>query len=166
MGRILELRLAEKSGRSRSGDPLAQQTLCVRGYGPNHEISIDESHTTFIALADEGIVDPMTLAEDAFSGLAVDAVLKDEVDRCRAAPGAHVCDLIRFSFERRFLINRVGCPLHNRIPFRPTELSPRRYLNRGGSCGTSPGNAAHLAASVRAFRRRSCPRRFFNLLFT
>ncbi|RYG80426.1 MAG: acetyltransferase [Alphaproteobacteria bacterium] len=59
----------------------------------------DESHTTFIALSDEQIVGTITLGVDAPGGLAVDAVFKDEIDRFRAAPGAQVCELIKFAFE-------------------------------------------------------------------
>lgn len=99
MARILALRLAETSEDREGAGQLLNRRFGWRGYGSEHQIPDDESHTTFIALADEEIVGTITLGVDAPGGLAADSVFKDEIDRFRAAPGAQVCELIKFAFE-------------------------------------------------------------------
>jgi hypothetical protein len=97
--RTLALRLAETSEDREGAGQLLNRRFAWRGYGSEHEIPNDESHTTFIALADEQIVGTITLGVDVGGGLAVDSVFKDEIDRFRAAPGAQVCELIKFAFD-------------------------------------------------------------------
>ncbi|MBB5712139.1 N-acyl amino acid synthase FeeM domain-containing protein [Sphingomonas xinjiangensis] len=99
MSRILALRLAETREDRDQAIQLLNRRFAWRGYGSDHQIPNDESHTTFMALADEQIVGTITLGVDAPGGLAVDAVFKDEVDIFRAAPGAQVCELTKFAFE-------------------------------------------------------------------
>jgi hypothetical protein len=97
--RTLALRLAETLEDRDAAGQLLNRRYAWRGYGSEHEIPDDENHTTFIALSDEQIVGTITLGVDAPDGLAVDAVFNDEIDRFRAAPGAQVCELIKFAFE-------------------------------------------------------------------
>ena len=97
--RTLALRLAETIEDRDAAGQLLNRRYAWRGYGSEHQIPNDESHTTFIGLSDEQIVGTITLGVDSPQGLAVDAVFKDEIDRFRAAPGAQICELIKFAFE-------------------------------------------------------------------
>jgi hypothetical protein len=98
-GKVISLRVAETPRDRDAASRMLNRRFGWRGYGADHLIPNDESHTTFIALLDEEVVGTITLGVDVWHGLAIDAVFKDEVDRVRAKAGRQVCELTKFAFE-------------------------------------------------------------------
>jgi hypothetical protein len=97
--RVLALRVAETRQDRDAAANLINRRFAWRGYGTGHEIPSQDSHTTFIAVANEEVVGTITLGVDSPDGLGIDSVFRDEIDVFRNAPGALVCELTKFAFE-------------------------------------------------------------------
>jgi len=96
----LSLSLAKTSAERSAAESLLNRRYEWRGYGSSHKIRGSSNRTTFLAHLGQQLAGTITLAVDTEEGLAIDTLFKDVVDEYRNAPGAQICELTRFAFEK------------------------------------------------------------------
>jgi hypothetical protein len=96
----LGLSLANTSDERSAAEALLNRRYEWRGYGSSHRIGGSDNHTTFLAHLGPVLAGTITLGVDSADGLAIDTLFKDEVDEYRKVPGAQICELTKFAFEK------------------------------------------------------------------
>ena len=95
----ITVRLADTEGQRNAATLLLNRMYAWRGYGDHHTISDKPTHTTFTASNTRELLGTITLAVDSASGLGVDKLFKEDIDKFRSVPGARMCELTRFAFD-------------------------------------------------------------------
>lgn len=96
---LLTLRVAETQEDYNSAAALVNRRFGWRGYGNDHKLPTNGTHTTFIAIQNDMVIGTITLSVDDQHDLALDNEFRSEIDSFRSAPGAKVCELTKFAFE-------------------------------------------------------------------
>ena len=96
----LGLSLANTLDEKSAAESLLNKRYEWRGYGSSHRIGGSDNHTTFLAHLGPVLAGTITLGVDSEGGLAIDTLFKDEVDEYRKVPGAQICELTKFAFEK------------------------------------------------------------------
>lgn len=96
----LTVRLANTDGQRSAANMLLSRMYSWRGYGRNHSVQGSPNCVTFTAASKGEVVGTLTLRVDSAAGLASDAIFREELAPFRAAPGAKLCELTKFAFDR------------------------------------------------------------------
>jgi hypothetical protein len=95
----LEIYWVQSEDLHSSACGLINKRYAWRGYGDSHVVKRSSAHTTFSAVVNDAVVGTVTLAVDSDTGLAADAVFKQELDSYRSAPRAYVCELTKLAAD-------------------------------------------------------------------
>jgi len=96
----LGLSLADTAADRLAAESLLNRRYEWRGYGSSHKIGGSDNHTTFLAHLGPVLTGTITLGVDSADGLAIDTLFKNEVDEYRRVPGAQICELTKFAFDK------------------------------------------------------------------
>lgn len=96
----LALSVAQCENERSAAESLLNKRYEWRGYGSSHKIVEAENRTTFLVHLGPALAGTITLGVDTPNGLAVDKLYKNEIDKFRNAPGAQICELTKFAFEK------------------------------------------------------------------
>ncbi|MBB4861107.1 hypothetical protein HNO88_004461 [Novosphingobium chloroacetimidivorans] len=111
----MTLSIAQNAEDRLEAESLLNRRYEWRGYGSDHKVGGSPYQTTFLAHLGPNLAGTITLGVDTPAGLAVDSLFKAEIDEYRKVPGAKVCELTRFAFEkcdRRDSNSLLACLFH------------------------------------------------------
>lgn len=151
-----KIRLANSEGRRESADLLIKKMYAWRGYDTSGVFEEEPNRITLMADLKGQVIGTVTIGLDSKSGLLVDQLYKDEIDRLRAA-GRHACEFTKLAIDKSVNSNRVLAALfhlafiyahkiHHATDF-VIEVNPRHAVfYKRGLCFTQLGE------------ERMCPR--------
>jgi len=155
-----DVRLAKTRGEQDLALSLINKMYDWRGYGSSHRIPRASSYSTFLASMDGTAMGTITLGVDSDAGLAADTLFAQDIDVFRRAPGASVCELIKFAFDSDFQSRQILASLfhivflygmrHYSCTDLFIEVNPRHRRFYEAMLGFSPIGAVKINPAVNA----------------
>lgn len=101
-----KIRLANSEGRRESASLLIKKRYAWRGYGTTGLANDAPNRITLMADTDGHPIGTLTIGLDSPSGLLVDQLYRDEIDKLRAG-GAAVCEFTKLAIDEAMQSRRV-----------------------------------------------------------